>query len=103
MQSMLFAAAVGVSFLALSVAADAMPPRLAQGTQTPSASAVEKVEFKWRRDGSVYYVRPDYSGRKTHYFAYRGYAYPYTPGYTYRLTRGELRPSDRLRRYKIIE
>lgn len=73
------------------------------GQVAKSPALAQKVEFKRHPDGSVYYVRPSFSGKKTHYFAYRGYAYPYNPGYTYRLTRGELRPSDRLRRYRIAD
>ncbi len=90
--------------LLAAVPASAMPGTgLAAKAQAPGASSVEKIEFKRRPDGSVYYVRPNFNDNETHYFAYRGYAYPYNPGYTYRLTRGELRPSDRLRRYRIAD
>jgi hypothetical protein len=64
-------------------------------------AVIETVEFKRRPDGTVYWQRANPNGEKTYYFAYRGYAYPYNPGYTYRLSRGELRPSDKLRRYRI--
>lgn len=67
------------------------------------AGAVQLVGFKRSRDGSVYYERPNPNGEKTYYFAYKGYAYPYNPGYTYRLYRDELKPSDRLRRYRIAD
>jgi hypothetical protein len=66
-------------------------------------SMVEKAGFYRRPDGSVYYKRPKFNKQETHYFAYRGFAYPYNPGYTYRLLRGELRPSDRPRRYRIVD
>jgi hypothetical protein len=105
MRSTLLAAfAAGASFCALSASADAMPAAgIGQGAGVAAPSAVEKVEFRRRPDGSIYYVRPDFSGERTHYFAYRGYAYPYNPGYTYRLSRGELRPDDKLRRYRITQ
>jgi hypothetical protein len=87
----------------LTVVPAAAMPGSGIGQAAKSPALAQKVEFKRRPDGSVYYVRPSFSGKKTHYFAYRGYAYPYNPGYTYRLTRGELRPSDKLRRYRIAE
>ena len=87
----------------LSVAPAAAMPGSGIGQVAKSQSTVEKVEFKRRPDGSIYYVRPRFNTQQTHYFAYRGFAYPYNPGYTYRLSRGELRPSDRLRRYKIVD
>jgi hypothetical protein len=87
----------------LSVAPAAAMPGSGMGQVAKSQALVEKVEFKRRPDGSVYYVRPRFDDRGPYFFAYRGYAYPYNPGYTYRLSRGELRPSDRLRRYKIAD
>jgi hypothetical protein len=87
----------------LSVAPAAAMPAFGIGEVAKSQALVEKVEFKRRPDGSIYYVRPRFDDRGPYFFAYRGYAYPYNPGYTYRLTRGELRPSDRLRRYKIVD
>lgn len=100
--------AVGAGAMLLAVAQTASALPAAGATQAvkaadASASLVGKVEFKRRPDGSVYYVRPIQNGEQTHYFAYQGYAYPYNPGYTYRLSRGELRPSDRLRRYRIVD
>ena len=104
MRTTLFAAAaVCAGLVAFSVSASAMPAAGLGAGAKASAGVVEKVEFKRRPDGSVYYVRPSYDGEKPHYFAYRGYAYPYNPGYTYRLMRGELRPDDKLRRYKIVQ
>jgi hypothetical protein len=67
------------------------------------ASLVAPVEFKRRPDGSVYYVRPRFDDNGPYFFAYRGYAYPYYPGYAYRLERGELRPQDRPHRYRIAD
>jgi len=89
----------------LSVAPAAAMPGSGIGhvANAKTGAPIEKVEFKRRRDGSVYWERAHPNGKKTYYFSYRGYAYPYNPGYTYRLTRGELRPSDRLRRYRIAD
>jgi hypothetical protein len=85
--------------------ASAMPAvGISQVAKTQTVGGVvEKAEFLRRPDGSVYYKRPRFDDRGPYFFAYRGYAYPYNPGYTYRLTRGELRPSDRLRRYRIVD
>jgi hypothetical protein len=85
--------------------ASAMPAAgIGQAATTQAlGTVVEKVEFLRRPDGSVYYKRPRFGDRGPYFFAYRGYAYPYNPGYTYRLSRGELRPSDRLRRYRIAD
>ena len=103
--TLLAGALVGAGLLSVAPAA-AMPgsgigPGIGQVAK--SQALVEKVEFKRRPDGSVYYVRPRFNTEEPHYFAYRGYAYPYNPGYTYRLSRGELRPSDKLRRYRIAD
>jgi hypothetical protein len=98
--AMVFAAAQAAS--ALPAAGAAQAAHVAK-TAEAGAGLVGKVEFKRRPDGSMYYVRPLQNGEQTHYFAYRGYAYPYNPGYTYRLSRGELRPSDRPRRYRIVD
>jgi hypothetical protein len=67
------------------------------------AGLIDKVEFVRRKDGSVYYRRPRFDDKGPYFFYYKGFAYPYNPGYTYRLTRGELRPSDRLRRYRLAD
>jgi hypothetical protein len=96
------AALAGLFLLAAPAAA--MPGAgVAAAAGAERAGLVEQVEFRRRPDGSVYWVRPNPNGEKTYYFAYRGYAYPYNPGYAYREARGELRPSDRLRRYRIAE
>ncbi len=87
----------------LSVAPAVAMPGSGIGHVAGSPALAQKVEFKRRPDGSVYWERAHPNGKKTYYFSYRGYAYPYNPGYTYRLTRGELRPSDRLRRYRIAD
>lgn len=84
--------------------ASAMPAAgLSNAVKIDAQAAIEQVEFKRRPDGSVYYERPNPNGEQTYYFAYKGYAYPYNPGYTYRLYRDELRPSDRLKRYRIVD
>lgn len=64
-------------------------------------SFVQKVEFLRKPDGSVVYKRPDFSGSGPFLFYYRGYAYPYYPGYTYRKERGELLPQDVPHRVKV--
>jgi hypothetical protein len=87
----------------LSVAPAAAMPGSGISHVANAKALIEKVEFKRRPDGSVYWKRVNPNGEKTYYFSYRGYAYPYNPGYTYRLTRGELRPSDKLRRYRIAD
>lgn len=92
-----------LSFAAPALALPAAGIGQAAKAEALGAGPVEKVEFKRRRDGSVYYVRPRFNDKGPYFFAYRGYAYPYNPGYTYRLTRGQLRPSDRLRRYRIAD
>jgi hypothetical protein len=104
MRSTLLAGSAAIAgLLAIVAPAAAMPGVGSAPAQARSQGMIDKVEFVRRPDGSVYYRRPNWDGQATHYFYYRGYAYPYNPGYTYRLTRGELRPSDRLRRYKLSE
>lgn len=94
----------GVVALAAPQAASAMPAAgLSQAAKIEAQGALTQVEFKRRPDGSVYWQRANPNGEKTYYFAYKGYAYPYNPGYTYRLYRDELKPSDRLRRYRIVQ
>ena len=73
------------------------------GQMAGSESLAQKVEFVRRADGSVHYKRPRFDDKGPYYFYYNGFAYPYNPGYTYRLSRGELRPSDRLRRYRLVD
>ncbi len=87
----------------LSVVPAAAMPGAGFAHVAEAEAVIEKVEFVRRADGSVYYKRPNFNGKETHYFYYKGFAYPYNPGYTYRLTRGELRPSDRLRRYRLAD
>jgi len=90
--------------VSLTAPAAALPAAgLGQYAKAPTANPVETVEFKRYPDGSVYWTRAHPNGRKTYYFAYRGYAYPYNPGYTYRLFRGRLKPNDRPHRYKIAD
>jgi hypothetical protein len=102
--TLLAGSAAIAGLLALVAPAAAMPAGgLAQAAPVQEHGLIDKVEFLRRPDGSIYYKRPNWDGQATHYFYYRGFAYPYNPGYTYRLTRGELRPSDRLRRYKLSE
>ncbi len=71
--------------------------------RTASANLIDKVEFRRRPDGSVFYRRPDPNSQGPYLFYYRGFAYPYYPGYTYRLSRGELKPEDRPHRVKVVE
>jgi hypothetical protein len=66
-----------------------------------SQALVQTVEFVRRPDGSVYYKRADPNSQGPYLFYYRGYAYPYYPGYAYRAERGELRPSDQPHRVKV--
>jgi len=100
------AAGAGALLLTASQTASALPAAgAAQAAKAADAGAslVDKVEFKRRRDGSVYYARPRFGDKGPYFFAYRGYAYPYYPGYTYRLSRGELKPHDRPHRYRIAD
>ena len=71
--------------------------------QMPAAapSMVQTVEFIRRPDGSVYWRWADPNSQGPYLFYYRGYAYPYYPGYAYRAARGELRPSDQPHRVKV--
>ncbi len=88
----------------LAAPAVALPAAgLGSTTSVGPKSLIEKAEFVRLRDGTIEYRRPRFDDRGPYFFAYRGYAYPYNPGYTYRLYRGKLRPSDRLRRYKIAD
>jgi hypothetical protein len=97
-------AAACTGLLALVAPAAAMPAAgIGQVASAQGQSLIAKAEFVRRADGSVYYKRPRFDDKGPHYFYYNGFAYPYNPGYTYRLTRGELRPSDRLRRYRLAD
>lgn len=85
--------------------ASALPAGIGQAVkvQASGRSLVEKAEFVRLRDGSVEYRRPRFNDKGPYFFAYRGYAYPYYPGYTYRLYRGKLKPYDRPHRYRIAD
>jgi hypothetical protein len=96
-------ACVCLAAVAAPHAAAAMPTLGFAHAGAKTGTAVEKIEFLRRPDGSVWYKRPDPNSQGPYLFYYRGYAYPYYPGYTYRLTRGELRPSDRPHRVKVVE
>ena len=98
-------ACVSLMMAAAPQPATAMPALgLGQVAQPHAAGAnLEKVEFRRRPDGSVWYQRPDPNSQGPYLFYYRGFAYPYYPGYTYRLSRGELRPYDRPHRVKVVE
>ncbi len=101
---LLSVAGVGLSLAGTSLPALALPANgLAQLAQQAPSANIAKVEFRRRPDGSVWYQRPDPNSQGPYLFYYRGYAYPYYPGYTYRLTRGELRPQDRPHRVKVVE
>jgi hypothetical protein len=99
--------ALAGSFVAASLVAaapvNAAPVSGATAVIARSAdqSLVQKVEFLRKPDGSVVYKRPDFSGSGPFLFYYRGYAYPYYPGYTYRKERGELLPQDVPHRVKV--
>jgi hypothetical protein len=102
--TLLAGAAASAGLLALIAPAAAMPAAgIGQAASAQVPSLIDKVEFVRRKDGSVYYKRPRFDDKGPYYFYYNGFAYPYNPGYTYRLTRGELRPSDRLRRYRLVD
>jgi hypothetical protein len=95
-------ACVSLIVAAAPRAASAMPG-LRQAAGQASGTAVTKIEFLRRPDGSVWYKRPDPNSQGPYLFYYHGYAYPYYPGYAYRQARGELRPSDRPHRLKVVE
>ena len=83
--------------------AAALPATIVGQATTSAQSMVQTVEFIRRPDGSVYYRRADPNSQGPYLFYYRGYAYPYYPGYAYRAERGELRPSDQPHRVKVRE
>jgi hypothetical protein len=101
--ALLSVACVSLAAAVVPHTASAMPAAGLGHAGTQASSAVEKVEFLRRPDGSVWYERPDPNSQGPYLFYYRGYAYPYYPGYTYRLTRGELRPEDRPHRVKVVQ
>lgn len=98
--------ASGLAIGALAASASAMPAGgLGRIAAAPAAGAglVARVEFRRRPDGSVFYRRPRFNDKGPYLFYYRGYAYPYYPGYTYRLSRGELKPYDRPHRLRVVD
>ena len=95
-------ACVSLIVAAAPQAVSAMPG-LGQAAGHASDTAVTKIEFLRRPDGSVWYKRPDPNSQGPYLFYYRGYAYPYYPGYAYRQARGELRPSDQPHRLKVVQ
>ena len=102
--ALLSVASVSLMLTAAPQPASAMPASgLGHVAGQPGTTAVEKIEFRRRPDGSVWYQRPDPNSQGPYLFYYRGFAYPYYPGYTYRLSRGELRPYDRPHRVKVVE
>jgi hypothetical protein len=72
---------------ALTLLAVSQSPAQAEFYRTPAG------EVKYRR------VNPNVNG--THYFYYRGYAYPYVSGLAYRERTGEVRPSDVQHRERV--
>jgi hypothetical protein len=64
----------------LTLLAVSQSPAQAEVYRTPAG----EVKYRW--------VNPNANG--THYFYYRGYAYPYVSGLAYRERTGEVRPSD---------
>jgi hypothetical protein len=102
--ALLSVACVSLTMAAAPQPASAMPASgLGRVAQQSGATAIEQIEFRRRPDGSVWYQRPDPNSQGPYLFYYRGFAYPYYPGYTYRLSRGELRPYDRPHRVKVVE
>jgi hypothetical protein len=95
------ALAVSASAALAATAAAAPVAGLSRMATIDGASMLQEVEFLRRPDGSVVYKRPDFSGKGPFLFYYRGYAYPYYPGYTYRQERGELLPQDVPHRVKV--
>jgi hypothetical protein len=98
--------AAGVAIVALAAPASAMPAGgfgLGRVAAAPGAGRVEKVEFRRRPDGTMFYRRPRFDGKGPYLFYYRGYAYPYYPGYAYRAARGELKPYDRPHRLRVVD
>ena len=87
-------ACVSLIVAAAPQAVSAMPG-LGQAAGHASDTAVTKIEFLRRPDGSVWYKHPDPNSQGPYLFYYRGYAY--------RQARGELRPSDRPHRLKVVE
>jgi hypothetical protein len=102
--ALLSVASVSLMLTAAPQRASAMPASgLGHVAQQTGATAVEKIEFRRRPDGSIWYQRPDPNSQGPYLFYYRGFAYPYYPGYAYRLSRGELRSYDRPHRVKVVE
>lgn len=98
------AACAGV--VSLAAPASALPAAgLGHAAKSPEAGAglIDRIEFRRRPDGSVFYRRPRFDDKGPYLFYYRGYAYPYYPGYTYRLSRGELKPYDRPHRVRVVD
>jgi len=102
--ALLSVACVGLVLTAAPQPASAMPGAgLGRVAAQAGGTAVAMIEFRRRPDGSIWYQRPDPNSQGPYLFYYRGFAYPYYPGYTYRQARGELRPSDRPHRVKVVE
>jgi hypothetical protein len=95
-------ALTAAALLGDAVPAAALPATgIGQAAASGAQSVIQPVEFIRRPDGSVYYRRADPNSQGPYLFYYRGYAYPYYPGYAYRAERGELRPSDQPHRVKV--
>ena len=102
--ALLSVACVSLMLTAAPQSAFALPASgLGQIAQQSGVTAIEQIEFRRRPDGSVWYQRPDPNSQGPYLFYYRGFAYPYYPGYTYRQARGELRSYDRPHRVKVVE
>lgn len=96
-------ACVGLFIAAAPLPASALPGLSQAANPLAAGTNIDRIEFRRRPDGSVWYQRPDPNSQGPYLFYYRGYAYPYYPGYTYRLSRGELRPYDRPHRVKVVD
>jgi hypothetical protein len=103
LNSLSVSAVTAAALLGLTGPAAALPATIVGHTMNPAQSMLQTVEFIRRPDGSVYYRRADPNSQGPYLFYYRGYAYPYYPGYAYRAERGELRPSDQPHRVKVRE
>ena len=101
--ALLSVACVGITLTAAPHSASAMPGAAIGPVGKQATTNIEKIEFLRRPDGSVWYKRPDPNSQGPYLFYYRGYAYPYYPGYQYRQARGELRPEDRPHRVKVVQ
>jgi hypothetical protein len=104
MRNSLFVGSAACAVLLSAAPAAAMPGSgIGHVVNAKTDAVIEQVGFFRYPDGRVEYRRPRFGDKGPYFFAYRGYAYPYYPGYTYRLYRGKLKPHDRPHRYRIAD